>query len=130
MNHRDTEKALDDLTQEVIGAAIEVHRVLGPGLLESSYERCLARELSLRGVQFEAQVNLPVEYKGVRLEAGYRMDFVVEGSLLLELKAVEKVLPIHEAQVLTYLRLSGLRVALLLNFGEKVLKDGLRRIVL
>ncbi|MCX8114681.1 MAG: GxxExxY protein, partial [Burkholderiaceae bacterium] len=101
-----------------------------PGLLESAYERCLARELSLRGVWFEAQVELPVEYKGVRLETGYRMDFVVERSLLLELKAVERVLPIHEAQVLTYLRLSGLRVALLLNFGEKVLKDGLRRIVL
>jgi GxxExxY protein len=133
MNHRDTEnteKDLDDLTQQVIGAAIEVHRVLGPGLLESAYEQCLARELSLRGVQFKTQVDLPVEYKGVRLEVGYRMDFVVERSLLLELKAVEKVLPIHEAQVLTYLRLSGLHVALLLNFGEKVLKDGLRRIVL
>ncbi len=133
MNHRDTEiteSKPDELTGSVIGAAIEIHRVLGPGLLESAYEQCLARELSLRGVQFRTQVALPVEYKGVRLEIGDRMDFVVEDRLLLELKAVDKLLPIHEAQVLTYLRLSRLRVGLLLNFAEKVVKDGIRRIAL
>lgn len=129
MDHRDTETTEngDPLSGAVIGAAIEVHRVLGPGLLESAYEQCLARELSLRGLEFKRQVDLPVEYKGLLLEAGYRLDFVIQGRLLIELKAVESVLPVHEAQVITYPRLSSLKTALLINFGAKTIKDGIRR---
>ncbi|WP_394848066.1 GxxExxY protein [Pendulispora brunnea] len=112
----------------VIGACIEVHRYLGPGLLESAYEECVAYELRERGLRFERQRPLPLEYKGVKLECGYRLDLVVEESLIVELKCVERLLPIHEAQLLTYLRLSGLRTGLLVNFREAVLKDGLRRL--
>jgi len=114
----------------VIGAAIEVHRALGPGLLESAYEECLCHELSLKGVRFERQVPQPVTYKGVKLECGYRLDLVVAGKLIVEVKAVDALHPIHTAQLLTYLKLSGHRVGLLLNFHSVVLKDGLKRLVI
>lgn len=120
---------IDRLTETVIGAAIEVHRAIGPGLLESAYEECLAFELSLRGLRFERQKPLPVRYKGVNLDCGYKLDLLVENELILEIKAVSSLLPIHEAQVLSYLRMMDLRVGLLLNFHATVLKNGLKRIV-
>ncbi|MCZ7646890.1 MAG: GxxExxY protein [Planctomycetota bacterium] len=116
-----------DLTDRVLASAIEVHNALGPGLLESAYGECLCVEFSERGIAFEREVPLPVAYKGRKLNCGYRMDFVVEKSVVLELKSVEEVSVIHEAQLLTYLRLSGLRVGLLINFNVGKLKDGLRR---
>jgi GxxExxY protein len=121
---------VNELTQVVIGAAIEVHRALGPGLLESAYEECLCRELELRQVPFERQYALPVEYKGLRLDCGYRLDALVAGCLVVELKAVEALTPIHEAQLLTYLRLGGWKAGLLINFNVPLLKQGIRRIVL
>jgi GxxExxY protein len=117
-------------SEAVIGACIEVHRHVGPGLLESVYEQCLACELRLRGLRFERQRAMPLEYKGIDLECGYRLDFVVEGTLVVEVKAVDALLPIHQAQLLTYLRLAGLRSGLLVNFREAVLKHGLRRLTL
>jgi GxxExxY protein len=120
----------DALTDRVIGLAIEVHRNLGPGLLESAYEECLSYELGEAGIAFRRQVPLPVVYKAVRLDCGYRMDMLVEDRLVLELKTVEKLLPVHDAQLLTYLRLSGCPVGLLLNFNSSVLRDGIRRMVL
>jgi GxxExxY protein len=114
----------------VIGLAIEVHRHLGPGLLESAYEECLSYELKQAGIGFRRQVALPVVYKDVRLDCGYRMDIVVEQALILEIKAVEQIVPLHEAQILTYLRLSGIRVGLLMNFNAIALRHGLRRFVL
>ncbi len=120
----------NQLTHAIIGAAIEVHRVLGPGLLESAYEECLARELTLRNIKFERQKPLPVVYKEVKLDCGYRLDFLVEGRVVLELKAVESLAPIHEAIVLTYLRLSGCKIGLLINFHVELLKNGIRRFVL
>jgi len=123
-------KTLNDLTKSVIGAAIEVHRALGPGLLESAYEICLCRELNLREIQFRRQVPIPVGYKGVKLDCGYRSDVIIEDSLLLELKAVDALLPIHEAQLLSYLKLTGLNVGLLINFNVELLRDGIRRRVL
>src|SRR5436309_15828135 len=120
----------DVLTDQIIGFAIEVHRHLGPGLLESAYEECLCFELSGAGIDFERQVPLPVVYKSVRLDCGYRIDIVVESRLILELKSTERLLPIHEAQVLTYMRLSGVSTGLLLNFNTPVLKDGIRRLML
>ena len=133
-NHRgteDTEKKLseDELTEKIIGCAIEVHRHLGPGLLENAYEECLCRELALQGINFERQVSLPVEYKGVKLDCGYRMDLVIKGKAVVEIKTVEKLIPLHEAQLLTYLKLSGLRVGLLLNFNTPVLRSGIKRLV-
>ena len=119
-----------ELSDQVIGAAIEVHRQLGPGLLESAYQACLAHELALRGILFVSQLDLPLTYKGVQLDVGYRIDLLVEDKIILELKAVEKVLPIHEAQLLTYLRLLRKPVGLLLNFSVPVLKDGIIRRVL
>ena len=119
-----------ELTERVIGLAIEVHRHLGPGLLESAYEECLASELRDAGITFRRQVALPIVYKDLRLDCGYRMDLVVEQALIVEIKAVEKVVPIHEAQMLTYLRLSGLQVGLLMNFNVVTLKQGLRRFVM
>ena len=119
-----------ELTERVIGCAIEVHRELGPGLLESAYEECLCYELKLNGLLYERQVPLAVVYKGVNLECGYIMDIVVANTVLLELKTVEKILPVHEAQLLTYLKLSGHSIGLLLNFQATVLIDGLRRRVL
>jgi GxxExxY protein len=121
--------AINELTEAVIGACIEVHRNTGPGLLESAYEQCLCRELSLRGIPFAFQLPLPVRYKGMLLDCGYRIDLLVDGCLLIELKSVEKLLPIHEAQVLTYLRLGGWEIGLLINFNVKALKDGIKRMV-
>lgn len=119
----------DELSKAVIGAAIDVHRELGPGLLESAYEACLCHELSLRRVTFERQVALPVLYKGIRLDCGYRLDIVVENLVILELKAIEQIMPIHEAQLLTYLRLRKLWLGLLLNFNVSKMTAGIKRIV-
>lgn len=121
---------VNEITQEVIGAAIAVHRALGPGLLESAYQECLCQELVLRGVPFERQVPLPLEYRGISCECGYRLDLLVAGSVVVEIKSIEAIAPIHEAQLLTYLRLGGWRVGLLMNFNVVVLKDGIRRKVL
>jgi GxxExxY protein len=121
---------VNEITEAVIGAAIEVHRALGPGLLESAYERCLCRELQLRGVSFQCQVSLPVEYKGEHLDVGYRLDVVVLDQVIPEIKAIERFEKIHDAQLLTYLRLSGKKVGLLLNFNVPVMTDGIRRKVL
>jgi len=120
---------LDEISRRVIGAAIEVHRHLGPGLLESAYESCLVFELKLLGLKLEEQKPLPVIYKDVKLDCGYRLDLVVEDKIIIEIKAVEKLLPIHEAQLLSYLRLANKRVGLLMNFHVAVLKNGLKRIV-
>jgi GxxExxY protein len=120
-------KEQDALTERVIGFAIEVHRQLGPGLLESAYEECLCFELKEAGISHKRQVPLPIVYKSVRLDCGYRLDVVIEEKLILELKTIERVMPIHEAQILTYLKLSGVRTGLLLNFNSPTLKDGLRR---
>ena len=120
----------DQVTEQVIGLAIEVHRQLGPGLLESAYEACLCFELAGAGLGYSRQVPLPVKYKDVLLECGYRMDIVVEDQLVIELKTVDRLLPIHDAQMLTYLRLSKIRTGLLLNFNAVLLKDGVRRLVL
>ena len=119
-----------ELSERVIGSAMDVHRQIGPGLLEAVYEECLCFELKQARIAYRRQVPLPVFYKGVQLECGYRMDVVVEHRLVVEIKAVERLLPIHEAQMLTYLRLSGLPIALLLNFNSVALKSGLRRFVL
>ena len=128
IHHGDTEarsKLLhEDLTEKIIGAAIEVHRALGPGLLESANEECLCHELSLRDLSFQRQVPLPVEYKGVKLDCGYRLDLVVQDSVVLELKCVEHTLPVHEAQLLTYLKLTGKRIGLIINFNVAVLVRG------
>jgi GxxExxY protein len=119
-----------DLTERIIGAAIEVHKALGPGLLESVYEACLCHELRLRGLRFRRQIDIPAEYKGVKLDSAYRLDLLVEGKVVVEVKSVEALLPIHEAQLLTYLRLAGKRVGLLINFNAPVLKKGIIRRVL
>jgi GxxExxY protein len=113
-----------ELTERIIGAAIEVHRQMGPGLLESVYESCLAFELTCRNMPFERQKSIPLIYKGTRVGDDLRLDLVVENRVILELKAVKEVLPIHEAQLLTYLKLTGLRIALLFNFNVVLLKDG------
>jgi GxxExxY protein len=120
----------DPLTERVIGLAIAVHRALGPGLLESAYEECFCLELREVRIPFARQVPLPVLYKGIRLDCGYRLDVVLERDLIVAIKAVERLLPIHEAQILTYLRLSAIRTGLLVNFNSVVLRDGLRRFVL
>ncbi len=121
---------LEGLTEQIIGAAIEVHRSLGPGLLESAYEECVCHELSIRGLSFRRQQPLSVSYKGVNLDCGYKLDIVVEGKVVLELKCVEKILPIHEAQLLTYMKLGGFKVGLLMNFNVPLMKDGIVRRVL
>ncbi len=120
----------DPLTGKVIGCAIEVHRALGPGLLESTYQQCLARELALQEVRFKLEHPLPVEYKGVHLDCGYRIDILVENQLIVELKAVEEIRGIHQAQLLTYMKLSGITTGLLINFNTNVLKDGIKRLKL
>jgi len=133
MHHRDTEDTemeLNRITEQIIGAAIEVHRALGPGLLESAYEECLCRELSLREIPFERQRPLPVEYKGTTLDCGYRLDLLVMGTVVVEIKAAECIEPIHEAQLLTYMKLGGWKLGLLINFNVPVLKDGIRRRIL
>ena len=118
------------ITEKIIGSAIAVHRELGPGLLESAYEACLAFELAERGLSVEMQKALPVSYRDVRLDCGYRLDLLVEGKIIVELKAVERIEPIHAAQILSYLKLSGCKVGLLINFNVKVLKTGIKRFVL
>jgi GxxExxY protein len=120
---------INDLTGEVIGAAIEVHKALGPGLLESTYEECLCIELGLRNVPYERQKEIPITYKGINLDYAYRLDVVVPNELIVELKACESLEPIHEAQLLTYLKLSGIKVGLLINFNVPTLKEGIRRLV-
>ena len=120
---------ISGLTEKIIGAAIEVYKALGPGLLESTYEGCLAHELSLAGISFERQVPLPVSYKSLQLDCGYRLDFLIEKMVVLELKAVEGLQPIHEAQLLTYLKLGGWPIGLLINFNVPVLKNGIKRMV-
>jgi len=117
------------LTRRVIGLAIEVHRNTGRGLLESVYDRCLCHELSLAGIPFERQVGIPIQYKGVQLDDGFRADIVVDGTVIVEIKSVAAILPTHEAQLLTYLRMSRVRIGLLLNFNTSRLTDGLRRLV-
>ena len=125
MDERDR---LDQITRRIIGAAIGVHKRLGPGLLESAYEACLAYELREMGFKVEQQKSLPVTYKDVKLDCGYRLDLVVDDSVIVEVKAVEQLVPIHDAQLLSYLRLSDKRVGLLINFHVRVLKNGLKRI--
>jgi len=129
INRRDAETlSFNELTERVIGACIEIHRALGPGLLKSAYEECLCHELSQADIKFERQKALPVHYKEVNLECGYRLDLVVEQKLIVELKAVDQIAPIHEAQLLTYLKLSNLTLGLLINFNVPVLKSGIKRI--
>jgi GxxExxY protein len=118
------------LTEQIIGAMIEVHRTLGPGLLESAYQASTAREFALRGFPFEQELLLPLEYKGVRVDCGYRLDFIVAGKVVVELKTVESLQPVHEAQLLTYLRLTGCKVGLLVNFNVPFLKHGIKCMVL
>lgn len=126
---RATNRERDPLTDQIIGAAIEVHKVLGPGLLESAHEECLCHEMKSAGLEFRRQVAVPVRYKSVRLDCGYRADLIVNDAVLVELKAVEKLVPIHKAQLLSYLKLCGLRTGLLLNFNVPLLREGLVRMV-
>jgi GxxExxY protein len=120
----------DALSRRVIGCALEVHRALGPGLLESIYERCLAYELALADIAFELQRPLPIQYRGIRLDGGYRVDVLVEDTLIIEVKSVDVLLPLHEAQLLSYLKLSGKRTGILINFNVELLKQGVKRMVL
>ena len=129
-NQDEVDLQCKDVTDKIIAAAIEVHRNLGPGLLESAYEECLNHELKLRGIPCSRQVGLPLTYKGLNLDCGYRMDLVVDNRVIIELKCVERILPVHEAQLLTYLRLANIRVGLILNFHTKRIMDGFRRMVL
>ncbi|MEW6620011.1 MAG: GxxExxY protein [bacterium] len=119
---------INQVTEKIIGAAIEIHKTLGPGLLESAYEECLCYELSMVGLAFKRQIELPVIYKGIKLDCGYRIDLLVEEKVIVELKAVEQLLPIHEAQLLTYLKMMNKRIGLLINFNVSVLRDGIKRI--
>jgi GxxExxY protein len=120
----------EEITEPVVIAAIEVHKILGPGLLESAYEQCLAYELKQKGINFKLQQGLPVEYKGIKLDCGYRIDIFVEENLIVELKSVDKILPIHEAQILTYMKLAKVKVGLLINFNVLRVMEGLKRFVL
>ncbi|HNS20577.1 MAG TPA: GxxExxY protein [Sedimentisphaerales bacterium] len=120
----------DALSNRVIGCAIEVHRVLGPGLLESAYRQCLAHELASNGIACVSEHPVPVDYKGIRLDCGCRVDLQVEGTLIVELKSVEHIQPVHEAQLLTYMKLANVRIGLLINFNVARLKDGIKRYVL
>ena len=119
-----------EVTSAILGACVKIHRELGPGLLESAYQQCLEHELRTAGIVFRAQQTLPVVYKGLELDCGYRLDIVVDEQLIVEIKSVEQLLPIHEAQLLTYLKLSKLKLGLLINFSEVLLKDGIRRFVM
>ncbi len=121
--------SLSDITDTILGSAISVHRELGPGLLESAYEACLVHEMEEKGLQVERQKSLPVIYKGVNIDCGYRLDLVVENKIVLELKTVEKILPIHQAQILSYLKLSGHSLGFLINFHVDILKNGIKRVV-
>ena len=136
MNHEDTEARrisatapFDQLSKNVVDAAYRVHSALGPGLLESVYEQCFAYELDTRGIKVQRQVILPVTYRDIRIDAGLRLDLLIGGTLVVEIKAVEKLLPVHEAQLLTYLKLSGHRVGLLINFNVPLIKQGIRRLL-
>jgi GxxExxY protein len=120
----------DNLSNKIIGCAIEVHKYLGPGLMESAYERCLSYEINAAGLKHEVQKQIPIEYKGVKLDVGYRIDLIVENSVIIELKSVEQILPIHEAQILTYMKLAEVSVGLLINFNVIKVKDGIKRFVL
>lgn len=131
--HGDTEKPVynnEELTNKIIACAIEVHRHIGPGLLESAYEECFCHELGLHGIPFERQRPLPLLYKGIKLDCGYRMDIVVNDKVIIELKCVDKITPVHEAQLLTYLKLANIKTGLIINFYSALLKDGIRRFVL
>jgi GxxExxY protein len=119
-----------ELAQEIIGSAIEVHKELGPGLMESTYQTCLAHEFSLKGIGYEKEFPLPVEYKGTTLDCGYRIDFLVKNQIVLELKSIEKLLGVHEAQILTYMKLARVKQGFLINFNVKLLKNGLRSFML
>ena len=123
------ERQENDVSGKIIGAAIEVHKHLGPGLLESAYEECLCCELDLRGIEFKRQVPLPLNYKGLNLDCGYRLDLLVEDKIIVELKTVETIAPIHEAQMLTYLKVRNMRVGLIINFNVRLLVDGIKRLV-
>ena len=125
-----TGQSINQTTEAVIGAAIEVHKHLGPGLLESAYEECLCHELSLRNIPFQKQVPLPVVYKGTKLDCGYRVDLLVKDEVVVELKAIESILPIHEAQTLTYMRLGSWKVGLIINFNTPIVVKGIKRLVL
>ena len=120
----------DELSNQVIGCALEVHRNLGPGLLESTYEQCLAYEMKAAGMAFKLQYPLPVQYKSIKLDCGYRIDLLVNEAIIVELKSVDKILPIHQAQLLTYMKLADISIGLLINFNVKYLKDGIKRMVL
>jgi len=130
MQFAKTDESRDPLTEKIIGAAIEVHRTLGPGLLESVYEKCLCYELSQMGIQFTRQQEWPVKYKEILIDCGFRTDVIVEQRVVVEIKACQAVLPIHEATVMTYMKLSGINKALILNFNVFLLKDGIQRFVL
>lgn len=121
---------INSLTEIIIGSAIEVHRALGPGLLESAYEQCLCHELSLRKIPFERQLQLPVKYKGILLDCGYRIDLLVDKLVVVELKAIDRLAPVHDAQLLTHVRLGGWQAGLLINFNVELLVDGIRRKVM
>jgi GxxExxY protein len=121
---------VNTLSNVVIGAAIDVHRTLGPGLLESAYETCLCHELDLRGIEYKKQIQLPVKYKSIQLDCGYRLDILIENKIVIELKSVEKILPIHDAQLLTYLKLGGWQLGMIFNFNVSLLKHGIKRKVL
>jgi GxxExxY protein len=120
----------DELSNKIIGCALDVHKSLGPGLLESAYEKCLSFELTNAGIHHEVQKELPVEYKGVKMDCGYRTDIIIENEIIIELKTVDSLLPLHEAQLLTYMKLSGIKTGLLINFNVCRLKDGIKRFVL
>jgi len=122
-------QSVNKTTESIIGAAIEVHRHLGPGLLESAYEECLAEELNLRNIAFKRQLSLPVVYKGKKLDAGYKIDLLVNDEVVVELKAVDAIHPIHTAQTLTYMRLGGWQLGLILNFNVSLMKNGIKRLV-
>jgi GxxExxY protein len=122
--------SINDISSAIIGAAIEVHRILGPGLLESAYEQALAHEFSLREIPFERQKSLALNYKGMPLDCGFRLDFLVADSVVVEVKAIEALLPIHQAQLLSYLKLGGWKLGLLMNFHAPLLRDGIKRVVL
>ena len=121
---------VNEITRGIISAGISVHRALGPGLLESAYQKCMCQELTVRGVPFEREVPIPLEYQGIRLDCGYRLDLLVARRVVVEVKAIEAIAPIHEAQLITYLRLGGWNVGLLMNFNVVILKNGIRRRVL
>jgi len=121
---------INGISNKVIGLAIEVHRSLGPGLLESVYQQCLAHEFVANGIDFVLEHPIPVRYKGINIDCGFRADFIVSGSIIVELKAVEKIIPLHEAQLLSYLKITGLKLGLIINFNVKLLKNGIKRMVL